>query len=92
MIQSFKHRGLQRFYERGDERRINPQHREKVRAILALLDSAQQIQDMDAPTFRLHPLTGDRAGAWAVTVRSNWRILFRFEEGHAFDVDMVDYH
>ena len=47
---------------------------------------------MDRPYFRLHPLTGDRKGEWAVTIRANWRITFRFENGDAHDVDFVDYH
>jgi proteic killer suppression protein len=49
-------------------------------------------QDMDAPGFRLHLLKGDLKGFWAVTVRANWRAIFRFEEGDAFDVDYLDYH
>ena len=47
---------------------------------------------MDLPGFRLHPLTGDLKGFWAVTVRANWRIIFRFEQGRALDVNLVDYH
>lgn len=47
---------------------------------------------MDLPPFRLHPLKGDLRGFWAVTVRANWRIIFRFENGDAYDVDLVDYH
>ena len=49
-------------------------------------------QDMDAPGFRLHPLRGDLKGFWAVTVRANWRVIFRFEGDDAFDVDYLDYH
>jgi plasmid maintenance system killer protein len=44
------------------------------------------------PAFRLHPLNGQMKGFWAVTVRANWRVIFRFAEGHAEDVDHVDYH
>jgi len=47
---------------------------------------------MNLPTFRLHPLTGDLKGFWSVTVRANWRIIFRFKDGNAFDVDLIDYH
>jgi proteic killer suppression protein len=47
---------------------------------------------MDLPGFRLHPLKGEYAGFWAVTVRANWRVVFRFEDGHAVDVDYLDYH
>ena len=78
--------------ERGDERRIDPAHRGSVRDILARLNASAGPNDMDLPGFRLHPLKGDLAGFRAVTVRANWRIVFRFEDGHAFDVDYLDYH
>lgn len=57
-----------------------------------MLDVAADIRDVDLPHFRLHPLTGDRKGQWPVTVRANWRIVFRFENGEASDVDLTDYH
>ena len=78
--------------ERGDDRRIRPEHRETVQDILARLNASAAPDDMDLPGFRLHRLKGDRAGFWAVTVRANWRVVFRFEDGHAVDVDYLDYH
>lgn len=92
MITNFKHGGLKRFFERDDARKIDPTHIDKVADILTALDSAQVIDDMDLVTFRLHPLTGDRKGTWSVTVRANWRITFKFENGKAFDVNYEDYH
>jgi len=92
MIRSFRHRGLQRLYERGDRRHLRPDHVGKIERILARLDEADDVSNMDLPGFRLHPLKGDLAGFWAVTVRANWRVIFRFREGHAHDVDLVDYH
>ena len=65
---------------------------EKLRDILARLDAASNVADMDLPGLRLHPLKGDRKGFWAVTVRANWRVIFRFAGGDALDVDYVDYH
>jgi proteic killer suppression protein len=59
---------------------------------LALLDAAQSVSDLDLPTFRLHPLKGDLKGFWSLTVRANWRIIFRFKDSEALDVDLVDYH
>ena len=59
---------------------------------LAALDTAQVIEDMDIPGFRLHPLKGDRKGQWAVEVSRNWRLVFKFADGNAFDVDYEDYH
>ena len=78
--------------ERGDARRLPPEHLDTVRDILARLNASAAPDDMDVPGFRLHRLKGDLAGFWAVTVRANWRIVFRFEDGHAVDVDYLDYH
>ncbi len=78
--------------ERGDERRIRPEHRDTVRDILTRLNASAGPDDMNLPGFQLHPLKGDRAGYWAVAVRANWRVVFRFEDGHALDVDYQDYH
>ena len=47
---------------------------------------------MNLPGFRLHPLKGNYEGFWSVTVQANWRIIFRFEAGHAADADYLDYH
>ena len=92
MIQSFRHRGLERFFTQGDTRRIPPPFASRLRRILARLHSAQGIRDMDAPGLVLHPLRGNLAGFWAVRVSGNWRVIFRFEDGHVFDVDLIDYH
>lgn len=64
----------------------------KLRDILARLDAAVVVTDMDIPGFKLHPLKGGRKGSWAVTVRANWRVIFRFDAGDAQDVDYIDYH
>ena len=93
MIQSFRHAGLKRFYERDDRRRLHAEHVPKIARVLAQLDIATGPDDMDLPGFHLHPLTGNLAGFWSVTVRANWRIIFRFDEhGDTTDVDYVDYH
>jgi toxin HigB-1 len=92
MIESFRHKGLKRLFESDDRRQLRQDLVERIRIILAALDSANAIDAMNRPSFRLHPLKGDWRGYWAVTVRANWRIVFRFEEGSAFDVDLVDYH
>ena len=92
MIQGFKSRALRRFFERSDESRIRADHRNIVRDILARLSASAGPEDMDLPGFRLHRLKGRYAGFWAVTVRANWRVTFRFEDGHAVDVDYLDYH
>ena len=92
MIQSIRHKGLRRLFEEGDTSGVNAQHVEKIEHVLGLLEVAQEIADMNVPSFRLHPLQGDLKGFYAVTIRANWRIVFRFEAGQALDVDLVDYH
>ena len=92
MIRSFRHRGLKRLYDKGARRQLPPDSVDKIERILARLDEADEVSKMDLPGYRLHPLKGGRAGFWAVTVRANWRIVFRFENGHVHDVDFVDYH
>jgi len=92
MIRSFKHRGLKRLYERDDRSGIRPDLLDAVERILTVLDSATTPQDLDIPRYRLHPLKGELKGLWAVTVRANWRIVFRFEGTDAFDVELIDYH
>jgi len=92
MIVSFRHKGLRRLYEDDDRRLLPPDLVERIQTILAALDAAGTIDEMNRPSFRLHPLKGDLKGLWAVTVRANWRIVFRFEEGDALDVELMDYH
>jgi toxin HigB-1 len=92
MIRSFKDRRLKRLYEAGDRSRLAPTLIEKIENILARLDAASEVEEMNLPGFRLHPLKGDLKGLWSITVRANWRIVFRFELGEAHDVELIDYH
>jgi proteic killer suppression protein len=92
MILAFKHRGLRRLYQDDDRRGVNAEHAPKIAAILALLDAAKRPEDMDLAKLRLHSLKGHLAGFWSVTVRANWRIIFRFEGENVTDVDYLDYH
>jgi toxin HigB-1 len=92
VIKSFKHRGLKRLYERDDRSGIRPDLVETVEDILARLDEAIMLQDLNLPGYRLHALKGDLNGFWSVTVRANWRIIFRFAGQDVFDVELIDYH
>jgi proteic killer suppression protein len=83
---------LQQLFEEGSAKGINPDHGRKLGQILAVLNATRAIEGMNVPTFRPHPLKGDLKGLWAVTVRANWRVVFRCDDGDAFDVDLVDYH
>ncbi len=92
MISSFKHRGLNRLYERGDRSGIRPDLLETVEDILGRLDVAATPQALDLPGYRLHPLKGELKGFWSVMVKANWRIIFRFADGDASAVELIDYH
>jgi len=92
VIKSFAHKGLKRFFEAGSKAGIQPKHEERLRLILTVLNAAVTPRDMALPGLRLHHLTGDLAGFFAVRVSGNYRVIFKFEGTDAFDVDCVDYH
>lgn len=92
MIAGFRHKGLRLLFEKGDRRKVPPEYADKIERILARLEEASEARNMDLPGFRLHPLKGDLAGFWAVSVSGNWRVVFRFDGGNARDVDLIDYH
>jgi toxin HigB-1 len=92
VIRGFRHRGLRRLFLRGETKGIHADQLQKVENILAVLNRANKPQDMNLPGFKLHRLSGDLKDFWSVTVRANWRVIFRFEEGDADDVDLIDYH
>lgn len=92
MIRSFRHKGLKRFFETGKKAGIDPSHAAKLGRMLGRLDTAQAPGDMGLPGYDLHPLKGNLAGLWSVTVSGNWRVIFRMAGPDAYDVDYVDYH
>ena len=92
MIKSFRHKGLRALFETGSVAGVQPGHAAKLRMQLAALDSAQSIDDMSIPGFRLHPLKGTMSGRWSITVSGNWRITFEFRDGNAYVLDYEDYH
>lgn len=92
MIKSFRHKGLQRFFDTGSVSGIQPKHRKRLRLLLAALDSAQSIDDMDVPGFRLHGLRGRLEGRWSIRVDRNWRITFSMQNGDVYILNYEDYH
>ena len=92
MIKSFKHKGLQKFYETGSTAGIQPAHSQKLRMRLAALDTATILNDIDLPGFRLHPLKGDMQDLWAIDVNKNWRLTFKFLDDDVFIINYEDYH
>ncbi len=92
MIRSFRHRGLKALYEGGRSAKIASGHAAKLKRILTALDRSSGPDGMDLPGFRLHRLKGNLKSHYAVSVSGSWRVTFRFEDGHAVDVDYLDYH
>jgi proteic killer suppression protein len=92
VIRTFRHRGFKRLFEDGDPSKIGADQLNRIADVLAHLDRALHPSDLDLPGYRLHPLKGRLRGVWSVTISSNWRIVFRFQDGDAFDVDLMDYH
>lgn len=87
-----RHKALRAFHENDDASGLPPARIERIREVLTALDDAVRPENMDLPGYRLHPLRGDLAGYWSVAISRNYRIVFRFTDGDATDVDLVDYH
>ncbi|MEM9906656.1 MAG: type II toxin-antitoxin system RelE/ParE family toxin [Cyanobacteria bacterium P01_D01_bin.44] len=92
MIKSIRHKGLQKFFETGNTSGIQAKHAELLEDRLAALDTAQAIDDMKIPGYRLHPLKGKFKGRWSIKVSGNWRLTFEFKEGDVYVLDYEDYH
>ncbi|GLQ86565.1 type II toxin-antitoxin system RelE/ParE family toxin [Dyella flagellata] len=92
MIKSFRHKGLRRLFETGNTSGVQASHAKRLRMQLTALDTAQSIEDMDIPGYRLHSLKGAMRGRWAVWVNGNWRLTFEFQNGNAHVLDYEDYH
>ncbi|MFV1998497.1 MAG: type II toxin-antitoxin system RelE/ParE family toxin [Acidiferrobacterales bacterium] len=92
MIKSFRHKGLEQFFTTGNKSGIQSNHAERLNDILFRLQFSVQPQDLNFPGSGLHPLKGKLKGFWAIKVSGNWRVVFKFNEGHALEVDYVDYH
>ena len=92
MIKSFRHKGVESFFGTGSKAGIQPAHAKRLQVQLARLDTVSAPQGMALPGWRLHELSGDLGGHWAVSVSANWRLTFTFENGDAILVDYQDYH
>ncbi len=92
MILSFRHKGLETFFLTGKQAGIQTIHAKRLRDMLTALNAAAGPEDLARPSWRLHGLSGDRAGFLAMTVQANWRLVFRFEGGNVELLDYLDYH
>jgi proteic killer suppression protein len=92
-IRRFRHRGLKRLFEDDDPRGVPASQARKLADVLAALDTAEEPGDVGLfPGWRLHRLKGNLKGLWSITITGNWRVVFRFDKGDAWDVDLTDYH
>jgi toxin HigB-1 len=92
MIVSFRHKGLKRLYEEDDRSKLPAEMIVRIEDIVFILDNARDLKTIDRPTYKLHALKGDLKSFHAVTVRANWRIIFRFDGENFNDLDFIDYH
>lgn len=93
MIQTFADRDTERFYSAGESRRLPADIRKRAAMRLLQLNAATRIEDLRLPpSNRLEQLRGDRSGQWSMRINDQWRVCFRFKNGDAFDVEIVDYH
>lgn len=92
MIISYRYKGLRVFYETGSTRGIQPAHASRLKRQLQILDRAIAADEMSVPGWQLHPLKGELAGFWSISVSGNWRVIFRFIGSDVELVDYLDYH
>ena len=92
MIKSFKHKGLKKYFEPGSTSGIQTKRQRKLRMQLTAIDTAQKIENIDLPRFKLHSLKRCRTGVWSISVNGNWRITFEYIDGNAYILNYEDYH
>ncbi len=92
MIRHIRHKALRAIWEDKSYRGVPAEHARKIDRILGALDLASRPEDLNFPGWRLHPLKGNLAGHWSITVQANWRVIFMFVDGDATNIDYVDYH
>lgn len=92
MIKNFKNKGLEKFFLKGSKAGIKPEHEKRLRLILARLHASKFPGDMNLPGLKFHKLSGELAEYWSVSVNGNWRMIFKFVDGDAIDLDYLDYH
>lgn len=92
MIESIRHKGLRLLFEDDNTSKLTPHLVNRIREVMTLLDIIDSVEQMNIPGYRLHALSGDYRGFHSVRVSANYRIIFRFLDGNAYDVDFIDYH
>jgi proteic killer suppression protein len=92
-IVSFRHKDMERFWRHSEARGVVRQYEDKLRAMLTALEEAENVSELATmPGWRLHPLKGDRKGAWSLRVTRNYRLTFSVQDATVSEVDLEDYH
>lgn len=94
MIRSISHKGLKNYWAKGDESKLPSTMIPKIRRILDLINDVEEVPQDFEPfrNLRIHPLKGELKDFWSLDVTGNWRIIFKFENGHAYELDLLDTH
>jgi toxin HigB-1 len=93
MIGSFRHKALGNFFKTGSARGLSADHVPRLRRLLTAMHAAEDLKQLETvPGWRLHELKGDKAGFWSLAVTGNWRLVFKWNDGFADEIDLVDYH
>lgn len=94
MIKSIQHKGLKLFWTKGDSSKLSSENLQKIARVLNIIHYLEKVpQDFESfKLLRPHPLKGDLKGFWSLDVSGNWRIIFRFEDGNAYDLNYLDTH
>lgn len=93
MIQTFKNKDTEKLFRTGKSPKVPADICERALMRLARIDAAVVIEDLRfPPSHHLEKLKGDRKDSWSLRINQQWRICFEWQDGHAFDVEIIDYH
>ena len=94
MIKSIKHKGLKSFWSKGDTGKLQSENIHRIKKVLNIIQYLEKVpQDLETFKYlRPYPLKGDLKGFWSLDISGNWRVIFRFEDGNAYDLDYLDTH
>jgi toxin HigB-1 len=93
MIGSFRHKALRKLFDDGTSKGLSPDLVPRLRRMLTALNAADDLLQLETfPGWRLHALKGDMLGTWSLSVSGNWRLIFKWQDGVAEELDLVDYH
>lgn len=93
MIKSFARKETEKIFKRQFSRRLPPNIQRRARIKLEILDAAEVLEDLRIPpSNHLEQLGGDREGQYSIRINRQWRVCFEWEDGNAYEVEIIDYH